>query len=43
MAKELNEPLMIREEPTEPMALIYAHQYLAANPQVVPDYVDKQA
>lgn len=25
------------------MSLIYAHQHLAANPQVVPDYVDKQA
>ena len=43
MAKELNEPLMIRAELEEPLALIYAHQHLAANPQVVPDYVDKQA
>lgn len=43
MAKEMNEPLRIRAEPTKPMALIYAHQHLAANPRVVPDYVDKQA
>jgi len=43
MAKELSEPLMIREKPAKPMSLIYAHQHLAANPQVVPDYVDKQA
>ena len=43
MAKELSEPLMIRVEPAEPLALIYAHQHLAANPQVLPDYVDKQA
>ncbi len=32
MAKELNEPLMIRVESAEPMALIYAHQHLTANP-----------
>lgn len=31
MAKELSEPLMIREEPAEPMAIIYAHQHLEAN------------
>lgn len=43
MAKDLSEPLMIRAEPVEPLALIYVHQHLAANPQVVPDYVDKQA
>ena len=43
MTKELSELLMIRGEPTGPLALIYAHQRLAANPQVVPDYVDKQA
>jgi len=34
---------MIREELAEPLALIYAHQHLAANPQVLLDYVDKQA
>jgi len=43
MTKELSEPLMIRAEPTEPLALIYTHQHLVAKPQVVPDYVDKQA
>ena len=32
MAKELNEPLMIRAEPAKPMALIYADQHLTANP-----------
>lgn len=41
LAKELNESLMVRAEPTDPMALIYAHQYLAANHQSVPKYVDK--
>jgi len=43
MAKELSEPLMIRVEPVEPLALIYAHQYLAANLQVLLNYVDNQA
>ena len=43
MTKELIEPLMIREKPVEPLALIYAHQHLAANSQVLLDYVDKQA
>jgi len=40
MEKELSDPLMIR---AEPLVLIYAHQHLAANPQVLPNYVDKQA
>ena len=43
MEKELNEPLMVRAELADPMALIYAHQHLVANPQVVSTYVDKQA
>jgi len=43
MEKELNEPLMVRAELVDPLALIYAHQHLVANPQVVPDCVDKQA
>jgi len=43
ITKELSEPLMIRAEPTDPLALIYAHQHLATNPQVLLDYVDKQA
>ena len=43
MTKELSEPLMIRAQPAEPLALIYAHQHLAANPQVLPDYVHNQA
>ena len=34
---------MIRTELPEPLALIYAHEHLAANPQVLPDYVDRQA
>jgi len=42
MERELNVPLMVRVEPANPMALIYAHQHLIANPQVVSDYVDKQ-
>jgi len=32
MKKELSEPLMIRAEPEDLLALIYAHQHLAANP-----------
>jgi len=43
MEKELSEPLMIRAEPEYPSALIYAHQHLATNLQVAPDYVDRQA
>jgi len=43
MAKELSEPLMIRAEPTKPLDLIYAHQHLASNPQVAPQYVERQA
>ena len=43
MEKELSDPLMIRAEPIEPLALIYAHEHVAANPQVLPDYVDRQA
>ena len=42
IAKELSEPLMIRAELVEPLDLIYAHQHLAANLQVAPNYVDKQ-
>lgn len=38
--KQLSEPLMIRAEPLD---LIYAHQHLVANPQIAPDYVDRQA
>lgn len=43
MAKELNEPLLIRAEQEDPLDLIYAHQHLANNPQVLPDYVERQA
>lgn len=43
MAKELSEPLMIREEPTKSLALTYAHQHYATNPQVLPNFVDKKA
>ena len=43
MAKELNEPMLIRAEPEDPSALIYAHQHLANNPQVLSDYVERQA
>lgn len=42
MEKELNEPMMVKAELVDHIALIYSHQHLAANPQVVPDYVDKQ-
>lgn len=43
IAKDLSELLMIRVEPVETLALIYVHEHLAANPQVPPDYVDRQA
>jgi len=43
MAKELSEPLLIRAEPEDPSALIYAHQHLARNPQVLLDYVERKA
>jgi len=41
MAKELNETLLIKTE--DPSVLIYAHQHLASNPQVLPDYVERKA
>ena len=41
MAKELSEPLLISAEPEDPLALIYAHQHVASNPQVLPDYVER--
>jgi len=43
MNRELSEPLMIRVEPEYPSALLYTHQHLANNPQVLPDYIEKQA
>jgi len=41
MEKELNEPMMIRAEPVDPMALISSHQHLVANPKSVPKYIDE--
>lgn len=41
MDRELSEPLMIRAKPEDPSALIYAHQHLANNPQVLPDYIER--
>ena len=43
MNRELSELLMIREKLEDPPALIYAHQHLAKNPQVLPDYIEQQA
>ena len=43
MNRELSEPLMIRVEPKDTSALIYAHQHLANNPHVLPDYIERQA
>ncbi len=43
MAKELNEPLLIRAEPEDPSTLVYSHQHLANNHQVLPYYVERQA
>jgi len=43
MIKEQNEPLMIRVEPSDPMALINTHQLLANNPKIAPKYINDQA
>lgn len=43
MNRELSDPLMIRAKPEYPSALIYAHQRLGNNPQVLPDYIERQA
>ncbi len=43
MNRELSEPLMIRVELEDPSPLIYAHQHLANNPQVLLDYIEWQA
>jgi len=37
--KEQNEPLMIRVEPLDPMALINTHNLLANDPQIAPRYL----
>lgn len=34
---------MIRAEPEDPSALIYSHWYVAYNPHIVPDYLERQA
>ena len=34
MIRELNEPLLIRVEPGDPVALISTHQHLSTDPQV---------
>jgi len=39
MVKEQNETLMIRAEPSDPMALISAQNLLANNPQIAPRYI----
>ncbi len=43
MIKEQNEPLMIRSEPSDPMALINTHNLLGNNPQISPRYISDQA
>lgn len=43
MAKENNEPLMIREKPSDPMALISTHQQLVVDPQSSPKYINDKA
>jgi len=42
MIKEQNEPLMIRVEPLDPMALISTHNLLANDPQIAPRYLTNQ-
>ena len=41
MTKVLSEPLLITTELEDLSALIYAHQHLARNPQVLLDYVER--
>ena len=43
MAKEQNEPLMIRIEIADPMALISVHHLLTNNPQSAPKYINEKA
>ena len=43
MNRELNEPLLIRAEPEDPVALISAHQNLSTDPTASLRYMDKQA
>ena len=43
MNRELNEPLLIRPEPGDPVALISAHQHLSTDPQASLRYMDQQA
>ena len=43
MAKEKNEPLMIRVEPSHPMDLISTHRQLVVDPQSSPKYINDQA
>ena len=42
LIKEQNEPLMIRVEPSDPMALINTHNLLANDPQIAPRYLANQ-
>jgi len=43
MNRELNEPLLIRAEPEDPVALISAHQHLSTDPTASLRYMDQQA
>jgi len=43
MIKEQNEPLMIRAEPSDPMALINTHNLLSNNLQIAHRYISDQA
>ena len=43
MIKEQNEPLMIRVEPSYPLALISTHNLLANDPHIAPKYLANQA
>ena len=43
MIKEQNELLMIRAEPSDPMALISTHNLLANDPQIAPKYLANKA
>jgi len=43
MIKEQNEPLMIRDEPSDPMALISMHNLLSNDPHIAPRYVTNKA
>ena len=42
LVKEHNEPLMVRAEPSDPMAFIITHNLFTNDPQIAPKYLANQ-